>query len=63
MTISAGLSVPDVAAAATTTAARVLGLADRAGALCPGLAADLVVCDDDFRPRAVMRQGEWLTAP
>ena len=61
--IAAGLPVPDVAAAASTTPARVLGLADRTGALSPGLAADLVVCDDDFRPRAVMRQGRWLAAP
>jgi N-acetylglucosamine-6-phosphate deacetylase len=61
--IAAGLPVPDVAAAASTTPARVLGLGDRKGALRPGLAADLVVCDDDFRPRAVMRQGEWLVAP
>ena len=60
--IAAGLPVPDLAAAASTTPARVLGLADRTGALRPGLAADLVVCDDDFRPRAVMRQGEWLAA-
>jgi N-acetylglucosamine-6-phosphate deacetylase len=61
--IAAGLPVLDAAAAASTTPARVLGLADRTGALRPGLAADLVVCDDDFRPRAVMRQGEWLAAP
>ena len=61
--IAAGLPVPDAAAAASTTPARVLGLADRTGALRPGLAADLVVCDDDFRPRAVMRHGEWLAAP
>jgi N-acetylglucosamine-6-phosphate deacetylase len=61
--VAAGLPVPDVAVAASTTPARVLGLADRTGALRPGLAADLVVCDDDFRPRAVMRHGEWLTAP
>jgi N-acetylglucosamine-6-phosphate deacetylase len=61
--IAAGLPVPEVAAAASTTPARILGLADRTGALGPGLAADLVVCDDDFRPRAVMRQGEWLSAP
>jgi N-acetylglucosamine-6-phosphate deacetylase len=58
--IAAGLPVPDAAAAASTTPARVLGLAGRTGALCPGLAADLVVCDDDFRPRAVMRRGQWL---
>jgi N-acetylglucosamine-6-phosphate deacetylase len=60
--VAAGLPVSDVAAAASTTPARVLGLADRTGALSPGLSADLVVCDDDFRPRAVMRHGEWLTA-
>ena len=58
--IAAGLPVPDAAAAASTNPARVLGRADRTGALRPGLAADLVVCDDDFRPSAVMRQGEWL---
>jgi len=58
--IAAGLPVPDVAAAASTTPARVLGIGHRTGALRPGLAADLVVCDDDFRPRAVMRHGQWL---
>jgi N-acetylglucosamine-6-phosphate deacetylase len=58
--IAAGLPVPDVTAAASTAPARVLGLGHRTGALRPGLAADLVVCDDDFRPRAVMRHGEWL---
>jgi len=61
--ITAGLPIPDVAAAASTTPARVLGLAGRTGALSPGLAADLVVCDDDFRPRAVMRRGQWLAGP
>jgi N-acetylglucosamine-6-phosphate deacetylase len=58
--IAAGLPVTDVAAAASTTPARVLGLGDRTGALRPGLAADLVVCDEDFGLRAVMRRGEWL---
>jgi len=62
-TIAAGLPVPVAAAAASTIPARVLGLADRTGSLRPGLAADLVVCDDDFRPRAVMRHGEWLDRP
>jgi N-acetylglucosamine-6-phosphate deacetylase len=61
--IAAGLPVPDAAAAASTTPARVLGLADRTGALCPGLGADLVVCGGDFRARAVMRHGEWLATP
>jgi N-acetylglucosamine-6-phosphate deacetylase len=60
--VAAGLPVPDTAAAASTTPARVLGLADRTGALSPGLAADLVVCGEDFRPSAVMRHGEWQQA-
>jgi N-acetylglucosamine-6-phosphate deacetylase len=59
--IAAGLPVTEVAAAASTTPARVLGIAERTGALRPGLAADLVVCDEEFRPRAVMRRGRWLT--
>jgi N-acetylglucosamine-6-phosphate deacetylase len=61
--VAAGLPVPDAAAAASTTPARVLGLSHRTGALRPGLAADLVICDDDFRVRAVIRQGRWLTRP
>jgi N-acetylglucosamine-6-phosphate deacetylase len=59
--IAAGLPVADVAAAASTTPARVLGLADRTGALRPGLDADLVVLDAEFGLRAVMRHGEWVT--
>jgi N-acetylglucosamine-6-phosphate deacetylase len=59
--LAAGLPVTEVAAAASTTPARVLGIGDRTGALRPGLAADLVVCDDTFFLRAVMRQGQWLT--
>ena len=58
--VAAGLPVTDVAAAASTTPARVLGLDGRVGALCAGLDADLVVCDERFRLRAVMRHGEWL---
>ncbi len=59
--IAAGLPVTEVAAAASTTPARVLGLGDRTGALRPGLDADLVVCDEEFGLRAVMRHGEWLS--
>ena len=58
--VAAGLPVPDVAAAASTNPARVLGLRDRTGALRPGLDADLVICDEEFGLRAVMRHGEWL---
>jgi len=59
--VAAGLPVTDVAAAASTNPARVLGLAGRTGALGPGLDADLVVCDEAFGLRAVMRRGEWVT--
>ena len=59
--VATGLPVIDVAAAASTNPARVLGLAERTGALCPGLDADLVVCDEAFGLRAVMRRGEWVT--
>jgi N-acetylglucosamine-6-phosphate deacetylase len=58
--VAAGLPVTAVAAAASTTPARVLGLGDRTGALRAGLDADLVVCDEEFRLRAVMRRGQWL---
>jgi N-acetylglucosamine-6-phosphate deacetylase len=61
--LAAGLPVTEVAAAASTTPARVLGIGDRTGALRPGLAADLIVCHDDFRLRAVMRRGRWLAEP
>ena len=59
--VAVGLPVIDVAAAAGTNPARVLGLAERTGALCSGLDADLVVCDEAFGLRAVMRRGEWVT--
>jgi N-acetylglucosamine-6-phosphate deacetylase len=58
--VTAGLPVPVAAAAASTTPARVLGLADRLGALRPGLTANLVVCDDNLAVRAVMLRGHWL---
>ena len=58
--VAAGLPVTEVAAAASTTPARILGLGDRTGAIRPGLAADLVVGDEDFRLHAVMRHGEWV---
>jgi N-acetylglucosamine-6-phosphate deacetylase len=58
--VAAGLPVPEAAAAASTTPARLLGLGDRVGALRPGLAADLVVYDDEFRLDGVMRNGQWL---
>ncbi len=52
-----GLSVPDVAAAASTTPARRLGLSAEAGALHPGLSADMVLLNGDFRLTTVIASG------
>jgi N-acetylglucosamine-6-phosphate deacetylase len=56
-----GLPVADVAAAASTTPARRLGLAAETGALRPGLSADLVLLDEDFRLRTVLTAGRPRT--
>jgi N-acetylglucosamine-6-phosphate deacetylase len=58
---SASLPVTEVAAAASTTPARLVGLAGVTGALRPGLAADLVLLNDDFTLRAVMSRGQWVS--
>jgi Amidohydrolase family len=58
--VAAGLPVADVAAAASTAPARVLGIGDRTGAVRPCLAAGLVVCDENFGLRAAMAGGWWL---
>jgi N-acetylglucosamine-6-phosphate deacetylase len=50
-----GLPVTDVALAAATTPARRLGLAGVTGALCPGLAADIVLLDEEFRLQKVLK--------
>jgi N-acetylglucosamine-6-phosphate deacetylase len=52
-----GLRVADVAAAASTTPARRLGLSAEAGALLPGLSADVVLLDGDFRLQTVISRG------
>jgi N-acetylglucosamine-6-phosphate deacetylase len=56
--MAVGLPVADVAAAASTTPARRLGLADVTGSLRAGLDADIVLLDDDFRLNAVIARGE-----
>lgn len=55
-----GLPVEVAAAAVSTTPARVLGLAAVCGAIAPGLAADLVVLDDDLEVESVMVAGSWI---
>ncbi|HEY8339686.1 MAG TPA: N-acetylglucosamine-6-phosphate deacetylase [Egibacteraceae bacterium] len=58
-----GLPLADAVAAATTTPAQALGLADVAGTLAPGRRADLVVLDDDLEVVAVMAAGSWVEGP
>jgi N-acetylglucosamine-6-phosphate deacetylase len=55
-----GLPIEVASAAASGTPARVLGLADRLGAIAPGLDADLVLLDDDLQVRRVMLRGAWV---
>jgi N-acetylglucosamine-6-phosphate deacetylase len=57
----AGIPLVDAVRMATATPARVAGIADRAGTLAPGRAADLVVLDHDLRVRVVAISGRWLT--
>jgi N-acetylglucosamine-6-phosphate deacetylase len=63
----AKLDVLDAVHATSGKPAELLGIADRTGSLRAGLAADVVVLDDDLRPVKVLRQGEWVaevgTAP
>ncbi|MET8451047.1 N-acetylglucosamine-6-phosphate deacetylase [Streptomyces sp. NPDC005209] len=58
-----GLPVEDVVAALSANPARLLGMADRVGSLEPGKDADLVLLDDGFAVKGVMRQGAWVVAP
>jgi N-acetylglucosamine-6-phosphate deacetylase len=53
-----GLSVPEAMRMATLVPARVLGVAGTFGALEPGKRADVLVLDDELRPRLVLRDGE-----
>jgi N-acetylglucosamine-6-phosphate deacetylase len=58
-----GLAVRDVVAALSATPARLLGLADRVGSLEPGKDADLVLLDENFDLKGVLRHGTWVVDP
>ena len=55
----AGIPVDKAVQAATSTPARLLGMANEVGTIAPGYVADLVVLDSDFRVEAVMTGGSW----
>jgi N-acetylglucosamine-6-phosphate deacetylase len=57
--IDNGIPIEVVAAGAATNPARVLGLGAECGSIATGLAADLVVLDDDLRLQRVMAGGCW----
>ncbi|MFJ4692872.1 N-acetylglucosamine-6-phosphate deacetylase [Streptomyces sp. NPDC088766] len=57
------LPVEDVVAALSANPARLLGMADRVGSLEPGKDADLVLLDENFDLKGVMRQGVWVVDP
>jgi N-acetylglucosamine-6-phosphate deacetylase len=56
----AQLGLLDAVRATSGKPAELLGIADRTGALKPGLAADVVVLDGELRPLKVLRQGNWV---
>ncbi|WHM38088.1 N-acetylglucosamine-6-phosphate deacetylase [Streptomyces sp. BPTC-684] len=57
------LSVEDAVRALSANPARLLGVYDKVGSLEPGKDADLVVLDERFALKGVMRHGEWIVAP
>ena len=56
--VAAGFELPVAAAASSRNALELLGVTDR-GVLAPGMLADVVILDDAFRVRQVMRGGVW----
>ncbi|MFI6562935.1 N-acetylglucosamine-6-phosphate deacetylase [Streptomyces sp. NPDC050534] len=57
------LPVRDVVAAMSANPAKLLGMYDTVGSLEPGKDADLVVLDEHFDLKGVMRRGEWVIDP
>jgi N-acetylglucosamine-6-phosphate deacetylase len=59
-----GASVPEAAAMAATTPARLLGIDDHKGAIREGLDADLVILEaGDLALAGVLARGTWVSRP
>ena len=58
--VSAGIPLIDAVTAASLTPARALGLDGSVGRIAAGLAADLVVLDEELAVTSVMADGRWL---
>ncbi len=58
-----GVTVAEASALASGNPARMLGLADRKGAVAAGFDADLVVLDDDLHVRGTLVAGDWVLGP
>ncbi|MGA4841142.1 N-acetylglucosamine-6-phosphate deacetylase [Streptomyces sp. G45] len=58
-----GLPVEDVVTAISANPAKLLGVYDRVGSLEPGKDADVVVLDERFALKGVLRKGEWVVDP
>ncbi|RFU86888.1 N-acetylglucosamine-6-phosphate deacetylase [Streptomyces triticagri] len=57
------IPVIDVVRAVSENPARLLGAYDRVGSLEAGKDADLVVLDEAYDVKGVMRKGEWIVQP
>ncbi|MEU0674967.1 N-acetylglucosamine-6-phosphate deacetylase [Streptomyces sp. NPDC006172] len=57
------IPVEDAVTALSATPARLLGMTDTVGSLEPGKDADLVVLDENFDLKGVMRKGDWVVDP